>query len=195
MGLVDTALNVGLGLAKQQIQGAVGNGQGAALLDQAKQQIQGAVVNGPTGPAQEGIPSTVDYALNTIKKNEQNDQEKIERIEAFKIAFREILEPSDERSALAMFVKGQIKEYEEILLPAIANSLPMEPNARQYFIKELHGRMKGDQPENVKEQMNGGPQTDVPSPGNQPTAGGGGKAKAKSKKKRTKKPKRTKRRR
>lgn len=185
----------GLELANQTKQQIQEQGTAFATGAQNKLQQQGASLqeqflpptstgNGPTPTTpQEGIPSTVDSGLDAIKKNDEKDQKKIEEMEAFKAVFKEMLEPSDERVALAMFVKGQIKEYEQILLPAIANSLPMEPNAKKYFIEHLNGIMNGE------------PQTDVPSTVKQPTAGGSGKAKAKSKKKRTKKPKLTRRRR
>lgn len=144
---------------------------------------------GNSGPTSEpSVGNTMNESLDSIKINEEKEQEKIERIEAFKIAFGQMLtdDTSDERGALAVFIKEQIKEYEQILLPAIGNSMPMEPNAKRYFLKQLYGTMKGDQP-------TGDPQTDVPSTENKPTVGGSGKTK--SKKKRTKKPKRTRRRR
>ncbi len=139
------------------------------------------ITNAPT--SEPSVGNTMSESLDAIKINEEKDQEKIERIEAFKEAFKEMLtdDTSDERVALAVFIKEQIKEYEAILLPAIGNSMPMEPNAKRYFLEHLYGTMKGD------------PQTDIPSANIKPTAGG--KAKAKSKKKRTKKPKLTRRRR
>jgi hypothetical protein len=98
------------------------------------------VSGGDTNAAAPSISAGMNEAIEKVKEGEQKDVNCGEMTKVFISAFGKILENGSdlpERALLVDFIKNQIKEYEATLLPAIANSLQISAQSKQYFLKKL----------------------------------------------------------